>query len=248
MPASRRVGEPDRAADRDEYTDTVAAGSYFYRVTAEDAAGNVGAASNEAAATVGDTQAPSAPGTLCGGGGGRAGDALLGRRERQRRGCPLQRAPGHERRLHAQPGEPDRATDYDRLRRQHGPGQYFYRVTAEDAAGNIGPVSNEAAATVTADTTAPSAPTGLTAPVTGSTVNLSWSASTDNVGVVRYNLHRGTSSGFTPTARTGSRSRPVLSYSDTGLATGSYFYKLTAEDAAGNISPASNEAPPPSPT
>ena len=33
------------------------------------------------------------------------------------------------------------------------PGSYFYKVTAEDAAGNVGPASNEAAATVTADTT-----------------------------------------------------------------------------------------------
>ncbi len=34
------------------------------------------------------------------------------------------------------------------------PGTYFYKLTAEDAAGNVGPVSNTASATVL-DTTAP---------------------------------------------------------------------------------------------
>ena len=94
---ANRIAQPTGTS----YTDTVAAGNYFYRVTAEDAAGNVGAASNEAAATVGDTVAPSAPGTLAAAGAIGQGDPLLGRGQRQRRGCPLQRAPGHERRLHA---------------------------------------------------------------------------------------------------------------------------------------------------
>ena len=47
--------------------------------------------------------------------------------------------------------------------------------------------------------TAPSQPVGLVGSVVGSTVNLSWTASSDNVGVTRYNVHRGTSAGFTPT-------------------------------------------------
>ena len=122
------------------------------------------------------------------------------------------------------------------------PGSYFYKVTAEDAAGNISAVSNEASATVLADTTAPSQPVGLAGSVVGSTVNLSWTASSDNVAVSRYNLHRGTSAGFTPTAGNRIAQPTGPSYADTGLATGSYFYKVTAEDAAGNISAASNEA------
>ena len=77
-------------------------------------------------------------------------------------------------------------------------GTYYYKVTAEDALGNIGAASNEASTTVVTDTFAPTAPTSLTAGVAGGTVNLSWSAATDNVGVTRYNLHRGTTSGFTP--------------------------------------------------
>ena len=92
-------------------------------------------------------------------------------------------------------------------------GSYFYKVTAEDAAGNIGPASNEATATV-ADGTAPTAPSGLAASVTGSTVNLSWTAATDNVGVTRYNLHRGTTSGFTPSTANRIAQPTGLSFAD----------------------------------
>ena len=51
---------------------------------------------------------------------------------------------------------------------------------------------------MTTDTTPPTAPSGLAGTVTGSTVALTWSAASDNVAVVRYNLHRSTTSGFTP--------------------------------------------------
>src|SRR4029079_18168917 len=71
------------------------------------------------------------------------------------------------------------------------PGTYFYKVTAEDAAGNVGPVSNTATATVL-NTTAPTAPAGLAATGSAGQASLSWTASTDNLGVARYNVHRGT--------------------------------------------------------
>src|SRR5438874_11176762 len=60
---------------------------------------------------------------------------------------------------------------------------YSYRVRATDAAANLSGYSNVASAATT-DTTAPTAPTGL-APtvVSGTQINLSWTASTDNVGV-----------------------------------------------------------------
>ncbi|HUC20650.1 MAG TPA: hypothetical protein VMR98_04110, partial [Candidatus Polarisedimenticolaceae bacterium] len=63
-------------------------------------------------------------------------------------------------------------------------GTYYYQVTAQDGAGNIGLGSNETQATVLADTQAPTAPTTLqTTSVGGQSIGLSWSASTDNVGV-----------------------------------------------------------------
>ena len=50
-----------------------------------------------------------------------------------------------------------------------GAGTYFYRVAARDQAGNIGPPSNEASATVTADTDPPTV--SLTAPTAGATIS-----------------------------------------------------------------------------
>src|SRR6267143_5743354 len=51
--------------------------------------------------------------------------------------------------------------------------------------------SNGAGTTPSVDTTAPSTPTGLTGAAAGSTAaNLSWSASTDNVGVTAYIVRR----------------------------------------------------------
>src|SRR6185295_370896 len=106
---------------------------------------------------------------------------------------------------------------------------------ASDAAGNLSPASNTASATTPADTVAPSAPTNLTAVAPNSTtVNLSWTASTDNVGVVSYRVFR--DGGTTPIATvTGT------SFSDTGLAVGStHSYFVTAVDGANNQSAASD--------
>src|SRR6266850_1851413 len=108
---------------------------------------------------------------------------------------------------------------------------YSYAVAARDAAGNMSPDSASVSITTAsaADTTPPSTPTGLTAAVAGSTgANLSWSASTDNVGVTGYIVRRNGVQVATP---------PATSYADTGLAVGTYSYTVAARDAAGNISP-----------
>lgn len=85
----------------------------------------------------------------------------------------------------------------------------------------------------TVDTTAPSAPSSLTSSnLTESTVDLNWSASTDNIGVIAYEVRRGTTV-LTTTANT--------SIQITGLVIGtSYSFNIRAVDAAGNISSASN--------
>ena len=68
--------------------------------------------------------------------------------------------------------------------------QYTYTVRAVDGAGNVSVNSNQASAK-TFDTTAPTAPTGLTATSPSPTqVNLSWTAATDNVGVTGYQIFR----------------------------------------------------------
>src|SRR5206468_10829440 len=88
---------------------------------------------------------------------------------------------------------------------------YSYTVAARDAAGNISPnsASVSVATAIAADTTPPSTPSGLTAAAAGSTgANLSWSASTDNVGVTGYIVRRNGVQVATPA---------TTSFADTGL-------------------------------
>ncbi|HZC73480.1 MAG TPA: Ig-like domain-containing protein [Jatrophihabitans sp.] len=94
------------------------------------------------------------------------------------------------------------------------------------------------------DNVAPTAPTNLTATGGIGRVGLSWSAATDNIGVAKYDVYRSTTPGFTPSPanQVVQASGSTLSYSDTGLSAGTYYYQVKAEDAAANISPSSNEA------
>src|SRR5262245_21976276 len=92
------------------------------------------------------------------------------------------------------------------------------------------------------DTTPPSPPSNLTATAGAGQISLAWGASSDNVGVARYDVHRSTTPGFTPGAGNRIAQPTGTSYTDTGLAAGTYYYKVIAEDAAGNLSAPSNEA------
>src|SRR6267143_1311149 len=85
------------------------------------------------------------------------------------------------------------------------------------------------------DTTPPSIPGGLTAvAVSGSRINLSWNASTDNVGVAGYKVLRGGVQIATTSA---------LTYADTGLSPSTaYSYTVAAYDTAGNTSAPSSAA------
>lgn len=85
----------------------------------------------------------------------------------------------------------------------------------------------------TSDTTPPSAPTSLAASGTTQTsTHLSWTASTDNVGVTGYDVYRGTT--LLTTVST-------TSYTANGLtAATAYTFSVRARDAAGNVSSASN--------
>jgi chitodextrinase len=115
---------------------------------------------------------------------------------------------------------------------------YSYRVRANDAAGNASAFSNVASATTQTapDTTVPSTPTGLTATAASSSqINLSWTASTDNVGVTGYQVFR--CLGASCTNFTLLNTAPSTTYTDTGLtASTAYRYRLRAADAAGNLS------------
>src|SRR5256885_2970759 len=93
-----------------------------------------------------------------------------------------------------------------------------------------------------ADTPAPTARTNLTATGGVGSIGLTWTASTDNVGVANYNVYRSTTSGFTPSSSNRIAQPTSNSYTDAGMAAGTYYYRVTAQDAAGNLSPSSNEA------
>jgi chitodextrinase len=111
-------------------------------------------------------------------------------------------------------------------------GTYYYVVTAEDRNGNISVPSSEAGARVAADNIPPSAPLNLIAtPISSSRINLSWTASTDDVAVAGYRVFRNGS--LIATSRS-------TSYVDTGLSPSTtYTYTVTAIDPSGNVSPAS---------
>lgn len=124
---------------------------------------------------------------------------------------------------------------------------YRYRVAAVDAAGNVSGYSTIVTATTQTgpppiDTTAPSAPASLSAnPTSSSQVALSWSASTDNVGVTGYRIERCQGSSCSNFSQIGTSTG--ASYSDTGLsASTAYSYRVRATDAAGNLSGYSNTA------
>jgi len=98
------------------------------------------------------------------------------------------------------------------------------------------------AAPTPADTTAPSAPSGVSATASSpTTVDLRWTASTDAVGVASYQVKRGST--VVADAVTGT------SFTDTGLSAGTaYSYTVSAVDAAGNRSSASAPATASTPT
>jgi chitinase len=101
-----------------------------------------------------------------------------------------------------------------------GPAACLINAGACDGSGGGGPGP---------DTQAPSVPAGLAVgAVTASTVDLSWSASTDNVGVTGYDVVRGGTRVATVTG---------TSFTDAGLAASTTFtYRVLARDAAGNVS------------
>ena len=122
---------------------------------------------------------------------------------------------------------------------------YTYRVRATDAAGNLSSYSNTASAiTPTPDTSPPTQPGTLSATSASSgEVDLSWGASTDNVGVTGYDIERCQSTGCSTFTQIGTVAGTATTYKDTNVsATTSYTYRVRATDAAGNLSPYSNTA------
>jgi fibronectin type 3 domain-containing protein len=120
---------------------------------------------------------------------------------------------------------------------------YYYSVSAINSALLEGASSLEVSGT-TNNLIAPPQVVGLTVTVvSNSELDLTWTASTAS-DINHYDVHRSTTSGFTPA--TGNRiSQPVTnSYNNTtGLsASTTYYYKVAAVDNAGNIGTYSTQA------
>jgi glucose/arabinose dehydrogenase len=115
-------------------------------------------------------------------------------------------------------------------------------VNARDAAGNVSQASTTvpiAPPNCQPDTEPPSAPKQLTASVAGTSVSLSWGASTDNQGVRAYDIFR---DGVKVGTLTGTATVPPgTTFTDSGLAGNTnYQYYVVARDGQANISAKSN--------
>src|SRR5947199_223596 len=213
-------------------------GTYSYTVAARDAAGNLSPDSASVSITIADTTPPTTPAGLTAAVAGSSGANLSWSASTDNVGVT-----GYiVRRNGVQVATPTTTSFADTG--LSAATTYSYTIAARDAAGNAS--ANSASASITvADTTPPTTPTGLTAAAAGSTgANLSWSASTDNVGVTGYTVRRNGVQVATPA---------TTSYADTGLsAATTYSYTVAARDAAGNISPNSASVsvttPPPPPS
>ncbi|MFF7853366.1 fibronectin type III domain-containing protein [Streptomyces sp. NPDC007904] len=114
---------------------------------------------------------------------------------------------------------------------------YVFTVRARDADGRLGPPSREVRATTPAvakaDDDAPTRPSDLRGRAAGNrAVQLTWSASADDRGVVSYDVYQG---GTKIHSVGGTQTAAVV----TGLRPGTrYAFTVRARDAADNVSPA----------
>ena len=230
------------------YSDTglAASTSYSYRVRATDAAGNLSTYSGTSTASTlaaGDTIPPTAPTSPAAVAASSTQINLSWTASTDNIGVTgyrVERCAGVSCTTFAQIATPTGTTYSDTGLTSST--SYSYRVRAADAAGNLSAYSSTASAVTTADTTAPTAPTALSASAISSTaINLSWTASTDNVGVTGYRVERCAGASCTTFAQIATPT--TTTYSDTGLAAStSYTYRVRATDAAANLSAYSSTA------
>ncbi|KOV78576.1 carbohydrate-binding protein [Nocardia sp. NRRL S-836] len=117
--------------------------------------------------------------------------------------------------------------------------EYDWTVFAKDAAGNVSQASNNVAGRTQPappDGQAPTTPGNLRSTgATTTSVTVAWTAATDNVGVTSYEVHV---DGTLEQTADGTATSSTIA----GLTAGQdYRVKVRAKDAAGNLSPFSNE-------
>lgn len=119
---------------------------------------------------------------------------------------------------------------------------YYYVVSATNTALQEGIPSSEVSGTTT-NLIAPAQVTGLTITVISNTeLDLGWTASGES-DLNHYDVHRSTTTGFTPAVGNRIAQPTTNSYNNTGLtASTTYYYKVGAVDNASNIGTYSTQA------
>ena len=222
---------------------TVANGTtYHYVVQAEDLAGNLSATSQEVSATPADTTAPAVPAGLT---------ATPGTNSVTLRWDANTEADFRRYRVYRATGSTTVPLDeahllgdvYKNAARLFLDGDleagtaYSYVLVAQDVLGNTSAATSVVTATpaAAADTTPPPTPTGLTATVAGSSVQLSWTAVTA-ADLKGYVVSRTAGAGSAPVVLTAT---PVTAttYTDTTAPAGAAStYTVTAVDTSNNAS------------
>lgn len=119
---------------------------------------------------------------------------------------------------------------------------YQYRIMVENNYGMASSYSNVVSGTATSASQAPSAPRSLVATDGIGQIVLTWLAPTSqgSSAITRYDIYRGTTSGGEGVTPIANVPAGTLTYTDTGLAAGTYYYVVKAVNSVGS-SPASNE-------
>jgi len=238
-----QIATPTSASYND--TGLSASTSYSYRVRAQDAVPNLSAYSSTASATTlatPDTQAPTTPANLSATAASSVQINLSWTASTDNVAVTnylVERCQGASCSNFAQIATPTTASYNDTGRSPST--TYRYRVRAQDVVPNFSAYSTIASATTLAgpDTQPPTAPTGLAVTAGINQNSLSWTASTDNVGVTAYLIERcqgASCSSFAQIDTSGTNS-----YTDgTAIAGISYSYRVRARDAVPNFSGYSN--------
>lgn len=210
-------------------------GSHLITARAYDAAGNVSSDSNTVTARNGDTQAPTAPTNVKATASSYNTVALTWTASTDNVGVT-----GYTILRDTVPiATVGKVTSYSDATLSANT-TYSYQVQAFDAAGNKSAASSKVSVTTpkVADSQPPTKPTGLSATAVSQTqINLTWTPSTDNIGVTSYDIYRATGTGDPQLVG----NSPTASFGDSNLtASTTYAYYVVAKDASNNSSPASD--------
>ncbi len=217
----------------------VLAGVWYYKVLAVDAAGNLSTTSQTVGVTVTDTTPPTQPGSFQAVAG--AGTVALSWTASTDDSGQVAYDVYRSATSGFAPSPASLLTSVTGTSYVDTPslGTWYYRVVARDGAGNVSAPTPQASASQS-DSIPPTQPGNPATSVSGSSVTVSWTASTDNTGVVAYDVYRSATSGFTPSGAP-LASTAALSYVDATAPQGTSYYRIIARDGAGNPSPASAE-------